>query len=201
MRGLTPKNTVAEYEHTGKAGQIEIGATYMGRSFADPEGKLHDAGEFLVIEVGVFVEKKFDGVIRAGDFQLRLEDKKVTLLTTPPGLVANTLRNRDMDPQRRRLVMAGGMGNGQVVMGAPRPQQRFPGDPRPGQTRPAGASSTTEGEGRDWDAAVESGLVEVVGGSARAGNLYFAYGGKMTKVKKIVLDYEGDAGKVSLKLR
>jgi hypothetical protein len=41
----------------------------------------------------------------------------------------------------------------------------------------------------------------VAGSGARAGNLFFAYSGKMTKVKKIVLEYEGEAGRITLPLR
>ncbi len=200
-RGVPPKNAASDYERHGGAGKVSIGASYMGRSFSTESGALHDAGDFIVVEVGVFVDKAFEGAVRTGDFRLKLEDKKVTLLPTPPGLVANALRNRDMDPQRRRLMMGGGMGNGQVMVGGPRPQERFPGDPRPGQTRPVGTVSTREGEERDWDAAVLSALAEGAGSGARAGNLYFAYSGKMTKVKKIVLEYEGDGGKISLPLR
>ena len=200
-RGVPPKNAPTEYEHHASADKLSIGANYMGRTFGVEGGALHDAGEFIVVEVGVFVDKGFDGAVRASDFRLKLEDKKLTLLPTPPGLVANALRNRDMDPQRRRLIYGGGMGNAQVMVGMPRPQERFPGDPRPGQTRPIGTTSVREGDERDWDAAASSGLAEGAGSGARAGNLFFAYSGKMTKVKKIVLEYEGEAGRITLPLR
>jgi hypothetical protein len=200
-RGVPPRNAAAGYEHHASDGKLSIGAMYMGRSFGVEGGALHDAGEFIVVEVGVFAGKSFDGAVRAGDFRLKLEDKKLTLLPTPPGLVANALRNRDLDPQRRRLIYGGGMGNGQVMVGMPRPQERFPGDPRPGRTQPRGTTTTREGDERDWDAAARSGLPEVAGSGARAGNLFFAYSCKMTKVKKIVLEYEGEAGRITLPLR
>lgn len=200
-RGVPPRNAATDYEHHASADKLTIGASYMGRTFGVEGGALHDAGDFIVVEVGVFVPKGFDGAINAGDFRLTLADQKLTLLPTPPGLVANALRNRDMDPQRRRLTYGGGMGNAQVIVGAPRPQERFPGDPRPGQTRPVGTTSVREGDERDWDAAARSGLPEVAGSGARAGNLFFAYSGKMTKVKKIVLDYVGEAGQITLPLR
>jgi hypothetical protein len=35
----------------------------------------------------------------------------------------------------------------------------------------------------------------------RAGNFFFADSGKMTKMKKIVLEYEGQSGRIPLPLR
>lgn len=186
--------------------KLALGANYMGRSFSvaskDRAGQtsLHDAGEFVVVEVGVYAGKAFAGALAASDFRL-VVDGKTERMVTPPGVVANALRNREMDPQRRRLIVGGGMGNAGVVMGAPRVEPRFPGDPRPGQQRPVGSVQVQEGEEQRWDGAVESSLVEGVPGSARAGNLFFHYEGKMTKVKSMVLMYESVNGKLELKLR
>lgn len=199
-RGLTLKAKPADYEFSGDAGKLQIGAAYMGRSFSAGT-KLHDAGNFIVIEVGVFAGKDFTGELSAGDFQLRIDDKKTVLLAAAPGLVANSLRNRDMDPQRRRLVYGGGVGDAQVMVGQPRPQARFPGDPRPGQQRPAGMPTTTESDAQDWDAVIESAIPEGPLPSGRAGNLYFDFPGKMTKVKSLVLQYSGSGGKLELRLR
>lgn len=93
------------------------------------------------------------------------------------------------------------MGDAQVIVGQPRPQARFPGDPRPGQQRPIGMPTTTEGEAQDWDAAIESAILEGPVQIGRAGNLYFDFPGKMTKVKNLVLQYTGPGGKLDLRLR
>ncbi len=198
--GLTLKPKPADYEFSGDAGKLQIGATYMGRTFSAGT-TLHDSGNFIVIELGAFASKTFTGELNAGDFQLKIDDKKITLLPSTPGLVANGLRNRDSDPQRRRLVYGGGMGDAQVIVNQPRPQARFPGDPRPGQQRPIGMPATTEGEAQDWDAAIESAIPEGPVQSGRAGNLYFDFPGKMTKVKSVVLQYSGAGGKLDLRLR
>jgi len=208
-RGLPAKGKAADYEVSGDAGKLRIGVAYMGRSFAaaskdsfeKQKTELHDAGNFIVIEVGAFAGKTFTGELSAADFRLRLPDQKLELNAASPGLVANWLRNRDVDPQRRRLVYGGGMNGAEVTVGQPRPTPRFPGDPRPGQTQPVGTASNREVEVRDWDAAIESALVEGGLQSGRAGNLYFEYPGKMTKVKSLVLVYEGAGGKLELKLR
>jgi hypothetical protein len=205
-RGLPTKAKVTDYEFVGEAGKLSIGVQYMGRSFSAPTGMaektaLHDAGNFIVVEVGAFAGKTFAGELLASDFRLRLEGKKLTLMTSAPGIVANALRTRDMDPQGRRLVYGGGMGDAGVIVGAPRPQERFPGDPRPGQSRPIGTTTTQEADKRDWDAVVEAALVEGGLQSARAGNLYFEYSGKMTQVKGLVLEYQGDGGKVEIRIR
>lgn len=195
-RGLELKAKAADYEVSGDAGKLRIGATYMGRSFAaaskdsfkNQKTELHDAGNFIVIEVGAFAGKTFTGELSSADFRLRIADKKLTLNASSPGLVANGLRNRDVDPQRRRLVYGGGMNGADITIGQPRSRPGFPGD--------------RQAEGaRNWDAAIESALVEGGLQSGRAGNLYFEYPGKVTKVKSLVLEYEGAGGKLDLKLR
>lgn len=194
--GLPLKAKAADYEFNGDAGRLQIGATYMGRSFAATSREsqdrqktvLHDSGNFVVIEVGAFAAKTFVGELRIADFRLKINGQKITLSAAAPGLVANTLRNRDMDPQQKRMVYSGGMGGTDVMVGQPRQQSRFPGDPAPGQRMPA-------------DEAIESALPEGPLQSGRAGNLFFEYSGKMTKAKTIILEYEGSGGKVEIKLR
>lgn len=207
-RGLPLKAKAADYEFNGDAGKLQIGVSYMGRSFAAaPRGSqdkqktvLHDSGNYIVIEVGAFAARTFVGELRAADFRLKINGQKITLSAAPPGLVANALRNRDMDPQQKRMVYSGGMGGTDVMVGQPRQQSRFPGDPTPGQRRTAGAVTEEKAE-QDWDVAIESALPEGPLQSGRAGNLFFEYPGKMTKVKSIVLEYEGSGGKVEIKLR
>ena len=207
-RGLPLKAKAADYEFNGDAGRLQIGATYMGRSFAATPREsqdrqktmLHDSGNFVVIEVGAFAAKTFVGELRIADFRLKINGQKITLSAAAPGLVANTLRNRDMDPQQKRMVYSGGMGGTDVMVGQPRQQSRFPGDPAPGQRRPAGTVTEEKAE-QDWDVAIESALPEGPLQSGRAGNLFFEYSGKMTKAKTIVLEYEGSGGKVEIKLR
>lgn len=187
-RGLPLKPKITDYEVSGDAGKLQLGATYMGRTFAAGEkGQLHDAGIYIVVELGVFASKAFQDDLRTAHFQLRIDGKKLVLLPVAPGLVSHTLRNREMDPQNRRLIFGGGIGNSGVVLGEPR---------RPHPSIALGR----EGEQQNWDAAVESGIPEgPVHG--RAGNLFFEYPGKMTKVKSLILSYEGPGGKLELKLR
>jgi len=185
-QGLPLKSKPADYEVSGDAGKLQIGATYMGRSFgAGEKGSLHDAGNFIVVEIGVFASKTFQDELRTADFQLRVDGKKLVLLPVAPNLVAHTLRNRDSDPQRRRLILGGGMGNGGIVVGAPTPPENVINNPDGPQ---------------NWNAAIESGIPEgAIHG--RAGNLFFDYPGKMTKVNCLILAYEGLGGKLELKLR
>jgi hypothetical protein len=61
--------------------------------------------------------------------------------------------------------------------------------------------TTTESDAQDWDAVIESAIPEGPLPSGRAGNLYFEFPGKMTKVKSLVLQYSGPGGKLELRLR
>ncbi len=207
-KGLPVKPSAEGYDVSAPAGKWRIGATYMGRSFAasqqgsadNQKTVLHDSGDYIVVETAVYTPKDFTGDIQIGDFRLRIDGKKEAIQAVAPSLVAQALRTRDTDPMRRGVQYNGGLGNRDVMIGQPRQQPRFPGDPTPGQ-RPPGTTTVREGELENWDAAVESGLPEGPLQSARAGNLFFPFKGKMTKVKTIVLEYEGVAGRMELKLR
>lgn len=204
--GLEPKISPAAYEASYRAATLSLAANYMGRSFAargkDETGRtqLHEAGDFVVIEVALFPGKSFDGPVSASDFRLRF-DSRTERIAESPGLVAYALRNRESDPQRRRWIVGGGAGNAGVVLGAPRLEEQFPGDPRPGQQRAPASAQVREAEQRRGDAAIESSLVEGHLAGPRAGNLFFFFDGKMTKVKSLVLVYESATGKHELKLR
>jgi hypothetical protein len=207
--GLSPKNTATDYELHAKASGIALGVSYMGRSFAAPDKssgqpnrtRLADAGKFIVLETAVFALPGFQGDIRLEHFALRINGAKVPLPVVSSGFVSYHLQHPD-DERYRGFQMGAGMGNIGIGTGGPRAgQERFPGDTSTQQRPLPGAKSEATEQYRDWDAAVESYLPEGPLQSARAGNLFFEYPGKMTKVKQMELLYEGPGGKVSLKLR
>ena len=189
-RGIPVKALALEYEFHGDAGKIGIGALYMGRSFAaaphDSEDKqrtvLFDAGSFLVVELGAFASKGFTGEVHIGDFALRIDGQKSALTAAGSGIVRNTLRTQSAAAQSHRT-------------------QGFPGDPQPQQRRPPGAEPAQENPQHEWDAALESSFPEGKLQSSRAGNLFFFFPGKTAKLKSMTLEYNGEGGKLEIKLR
>lgn len=207
--GLTPKAAATDYEFHQQAAKIALGVSYMGRSFAARDrssGKaertrLADAGKYLVVEVGVFALPGFQDNILLEHFALRINGAKLPLAVASSGFVAYHLQHPDAE-RYRGLQLGAGMGNIGIGTGGPRAgQERFPGDTTQQQRRLPGTREENPEQYKDWDAAVESYLPEGPVQSARAGNLFFEYAGKTTKVKQMELLYDGPGGKVVLKLR
>jgi hypothetical protein len=207
--GLPMKARAQDYDFSGNAGTLEIGVTYMGRSFAAPakdssdkqKTTLFDSGTCVTLEVAAFATKSFDGELKIEHFTLEIDKEKFPLPAAAPNLVAGALRMGEDPRARRGVVYGGGMGNADIMVGGPRRQPRFPGDPTPGSAPPVGAATTQEPPYNAWDALVESALPEGPLASGRAGNLFFVYPGKMSKVKRMILHYKGPGGVIALKLR
>jgi hypothetical protein len=204
-RGLPLKPNPQDYDHSADAGKLRIGVTYMGRTFAAPaidsmdlqRTELFDAGGFIVIETAVYAAKSFDGELKIEHFTLEIDKEKIPLAAAAPNLVAGNLRMSEDPRNYRGLAYGGGMGGADVMIGPPRQQPRFPGDPT-GQPRPASNQPPPRNR---WDAAIESALPEGPLPSGRAGNLFFPYPGKMSKVKRMILHYKGPGGTLDLQLR
>jgi hypothetical protein len=129
-------------------------------------------------------------------------------LPQAPGFVAASLKYPDWD-QERRLEGYGGIGNAGVILGRPRPTERFPGDPTARTPLPPAprAPEPEDPGGIDRQpppsvdvVAVESALPEGPAPGPVSGFLYFAYKGKVKSIKSVDLQYSGPDGEAALKL-
>lgn len=176
--GIPPKASAQDYDVHAEAGKVSIGVTYMGRSFAavprDSQDKqrtiLFDGGSFLVVEIGLF-PKGFKGEILRSDFNLRVDGQKLPLAAAEPGLVRNALRTQTVAP---RSPMRDGF--------------------------PTGEPAPIDKSQQPWEAGLESSLAEGPLQGARAGNLFFAFPAKTSKMKSLVLEYSGNGGTFEIRL-
>jgi len=186
-----PKKSAREYAASARLPDFELGAEYHGRTFFS-DGKAYDSGDFLTVEVAIYPAKPVQ--VRISQFALRLNGRKELIYAQPPGLVATAFRLQPWDETRRRVVVGAGTPDGGILVGAPAPGPRFPGD-RGSPQGPAPRAPKPDYEGkidREQEPAYDEilkreGLAEIEATKPLRGYLFFPYRGKLAKLKSIDL--------------
>ncbi len=163
--------------------------------------------EYLVIEVGVFPGKGQPVTVGPGDFTLRLNGKKVAVLAHVPSMVVASIKNTGWN-QAKQVIVTGGVGDAEVIVGGPQRQPRFPGD-RTGtpQQRPRAPEPDNTGgvvlepQPEPGEIIPDKAFTESTLDHSFAGYLYFPYSGKLKDLKSIQLIYNGSLGEKKLELR
>ncbi len=204
--GVEPRPKPEDYPAHARTEQAVFGAEYLVRTFS-ARRQTFLIPDHLVIELAAYPERGRRFLLAAGHFTLRINGKKSLLFPQTPGMVAAALKYPDWE-RRPELVVGGGVGDRGVIVGGRDPVERFPGDPRPRQTRlpapprvPAGAPGVEkEADPLPEELVVEAALPEGEIAHPVAGYLYFAYKGKPKSVRKLELLYNGPAGQCVLRL-
>jgi|YNPNPStandDraft_1061719.scaffolds.fasta_scaffold04088_3 hypothetical protein len=203
--GLDPRPSPKDYPAEAKLAAAALGAEYLARGVA-ARGRTFLLDGYLVIETAMYPERGRSLAVSAGHFTLRVNGKKAALAPQTPGMVAASLKYPDWE-RRPELTVGGGVGDAGVIIGGRRPGERFPGDPRPRQTRLPEAPRVPAQTGVDREPApspeevvVEAALPEGETAQPVAGLLYFAYRGKTKGIRSLELLYNGPAGQCALRL-
>jgi hypothetical protein len=190
--GTDPKKTAREYPVHAVLEKAEIGAEYMVRSI--PADGSPMAGDYLVVEVGIFPAKGQELKVGSEGFRFRINKETYGFSTASASAVAMEMKNPRWS-------------QGYEPSTPVRPQQeRFPGDPSarkrvPDAPRaPEDATFQKKPQKADWEWAEELALPEGPAKGPVSGLLYFPYKGSAKKIKAAWLEYEGPAGKATLKL-
>ncbi len=207
--GTEPRPDAASYPAQAKLETLSIGAEFLVRSF-HAAGEMFFLPDYLVVEVALFPARGREMAVSAGNFSLRLNNKRTALLPQTPGMVAASLKYPDWT-RRPTLIAGAGAGNAGVIVGRPEPVERFPGDTRPARTRLPRPPSAPEAENpsgmepagrtRPEEAVAETALPEGDISGPVSGYLYFPHQGKPKSIRSVELLYEGPAGPARLRLR
>ncbi len=199
-----PKPKATDYPAHSEAGKLALGAEYMVHSFSGG-GQMFVTDDYLVVEVAIYPPSGTTYEVNAGRFSLRINGAKRTIPPQAPSFVAASLKYPDWEQRPRAIAQAG-----PVIIGAPPTVGRFPGDPTPRQTRLPDPPRAPEPENRSGvereppktgeEVVVESALPGGPRGTPVAGNLYFAYKGKVEKIRKLELLHQGPEGASALQL-
>lgn len=204
-QGTTPREKPADYHVQARLPGFDLAAEYLSHSMPEKGGVI-DVNEYLVIEVAVFPATKEVAQISGGEFMLQVTDTrrhKSVLLSQTPGMVAASLKYPNWE-LRPTLEASAGLGDGNVIVGRPRQTERFPGDPRPRQSRlpprpkvPDQTNPTSDEklpevpiEVRVQQLAFPEGAVQ----GPVSGYLFFPFRGKTKSIRALELLYQSPDG-------
>jgi hypothetical protein len=154
------------------------------------ESTTYFAANHIVIEVEVLPDKATPIQLSAGDFRLRINNKKELLAPETPGMVAASMKYTDWNMPTGLQTQGQA---GPVILGRPRREPRFPNDPQQDQSnRPASPSGKTDAE-----AVIDAALPEGQTLGPTKGLVYFRFPGKVKSLKSIEILW----GERTLKLR
>ena len=135
-----PREKASDYPEHAKLADREIGVENLVHSIPVERGVLV-ASDYLVVEVAVFPLTLAGVTVSSGQFTLRVNGKKTPVYSQSTGMVAASIKYPDYERTRPRLVAEAGP----VIIGAPRPVARFPGDPSSRRVISTGGSLSTVG--------------------------------------------------------
>lgn len=190
---------VNEYPAHASWPRFEIGAEYLVHSIPADNGSLF-ARDYLVVEVAIYPGKQ-PVMISDAHFTLRMNGKKSVLNAESPSFVASSMKYPDWE-QRPTLVGTAGVGDGSVIVGAPTPAPRFPGDRTGGvpigMPRKEPDNTDAAGNPRPYasvdDLIARAALPEGEARTPRKGALFFAYKGKLKSIRTLELFYDDTHG-------
>jgi hypothetical protein len=198
----TPRSKISDYPAQAKLPAMEIGVEYLLNSIALDKG-MYIARDHLVLEVAIFPSTQAGVNISSSQFTLRVNNKTI-LYTDSAGAVASSLKYPDWQTRPNATAQAG-VGNGSVIMGAPPPVARFPGDHRadrpppiprvPEQQDPTGQPKAAE-QPIETQIAIAA-LPEGPSQKPVKGFLFFPFSGKTKSIRSLDLIY--DSGESGLK--
>jgi hypothetical protein len=193
------RSKVSDYPAHTKMPSMEIGVEYLLNSIPLDKG-MYLAKDHLVLDVAIFPSTPAGINISASQFTLRVNNKTI-LYTDSPGAVASSLKYPDWQT-RPTMTAEARAGNGSVILGAPPPVARFPGDRR--ADRPASVPRVPEppnptGQPKAADQPIETqmaiaALPEGPSEKLVKGLLFFAFSGKTKSIRSLDLIYEGGEG-------
>jgi len=189
-KGMPPRTAPSEYQAQGKAGDVTVGAEFMGHAVPTPEQTL-SADDYIVVEAGLFGPPGARTTLARSDFSLRVNGKKTALPSEPYELVFKSLKDPEWQPPAEKddskssksSISTGGGGGG---AGQPPPLP----PKMPFELRRAMELHVQKAVMEEGDRALP-----------QAGLLFFLYRGKREGIHSLELIYSGAAGSATLTLQ
>ena len=208
-RPSDPHAKPSDYQVHTRLQDLTLAADFLGHSFSGPSG-MFATEDYLVIDVALYPDRNTTLAVAHSHFTLRLNGKKVPLMTQPAQFVAASLKYEDWT-LRPTLTATAGVGDAGVILGRPESRERFPGDPRPQQRRlpnPPSAPTPEDRSGIDRapppnpaEICVEQSLPEAEITGPLRGYIYFPFRGNLKSIRKAELLYSRGGVTTVLALR
>jgi len=200
--GTTPKPSAQEYPARAKIEKLSIGAEYLVHSFSSGS-QMFIAKDYLVVEVALFPANGQSLPVSAGHFSLQINGRKQALSPQAPEIVANALKYPDPHTSSGLHPTAQ---LGPIVLGQPKPVERFPGDP---DARSGPTPRRPDEDPKDLDKeppitaeelVVQAALPEGEHRGPTSGFLYFPYRGRINRIRSLELVFSSPDGSAILPL-
>jgi hypothetical protein len=188
-KGMPPRTGPSEYQAHAQAGNITIGAEFMGHAVPTPE-QMVQSEEYIVVEAGLFGPPNAHATLARSDFSLRVNGKKVPLPAEPLELVYKSLK----DPEWQPPVPAESKSKGGLTTGGG-------GDSGGDKLPPIPPKMPFELRRAMEQHVQRAAMLEGDRPLPQAGLLFFSYRGKAESIRSIELIYSGAAGSATLDLQ
>jgi hypothetical protein len=189
IKGMPPRVAPTEYQAHAKAGEVTIGAEFMGHSIPTPE-HIFSTEDYIIVEAGLFGPPDAHTKLSRDDFSLRINGKKIASSSEPFELVSHTLKDPEWQPPKtddekesKSSLTTGGGGQGGDKLPPIPPKMPFP--LRRAMEQQVHKSFMEEGDRP----------------LPQAGLLFFSYHGKAENIRSLELIYNGAAGMATLDLQ
>jgi hypothetical protein len=184
---LAPRATPGDYRAHSQLGKITIAADFAGHGVTTADA-VYSTEDYIVVEVGIFGPPDARTSVSFKDFSLQVNGKKALLQAEPYEATFHSLKDPEWIPPDpasgpKSKTSVGGAGGGGQNDPPPAPV-KMPLALQLAMEKKVKMASLAEGE----RPLPEAGLV------------FFSYGGRIDKIKSIVLIYSGSAGKATLPL-
>jgi hypothetical protein len=187
-KGMPPRPSPGDYQAQAKAGAVTIAADFDEHSAITEDGT-YSTEDYVVVEAAVFGAPDARLKLSRGDFSLRINDKKVPLISQSYEVVARSLKDPSwVPPEEDKSKSKTGIssGGGQDAAGSPPP-------PPPKMPVPLQLAMEQKVQ--------RATLLQGDRALPQAGLLFFEYRGKPKNIRSVELLYEGPAGKATLELQ
>jgi hypothetical protein len=198
-----PREKASDYPEHAKLADREIGVEYLVHSVPVERGVLL-ASDYLVVEVAVFPLTLAGVTVSSSPFTLRINGKKTPVYPQSTGMVAASMKYPDYENTRPRLIAEAGP----VIIGAPQPVARFPGDPSARRQPPVAQVPDAPDRGateKESQPSIEeqvkrAALADEHTTRPRRGVLFFPYQGKTKSIRSLELAYDPGEGAPPVKI-
>jgi hypothetical protein len=195
-QGTKTREDPGKYRAHAQIGSLGIAADLLGH-YIPLEGTAIRTNNYLVVEVALFAPPNTKVAINSGQFALKVNGQ--LFLPQSPGLVTVGYVVPDMRERRSRLEADAGVGPVIVSAGRDPVQTKFPGDTNPADSplppRSNGSDDALQRDPVDPVKAVSNAaLPEGSHATPISGYLFYAYTGKLKRIKHAEIEYTSPTG-------
>jgi hypothetical protein len=201
-QGTKTRDDAAKYSTHAQVGSLGLGADFWGH-YIPMESSSIKADEYLVVEVALFAPPAARVAIHPGQFVLSVNGQR--LMPQPVGLVTLGIVMPDMRDRGPRLITDTTVGPITASTGRDPVQPKFPGDSNPADIpvpTPPKPDDGLQKEPVDLVKLVrDAALPEGTHGTPISGYLFYAWPGKLKRIKHVEVEYTSSLGTAMLTLR